>query len=178
MATAKLTLPDGTNVLIEGTPEEIERLLSFYSGRSPTPPSKPPSRAAKPFASSRKAADAGGEPDIADIVNTIKTCDEAEAIESRILGRDSQVDRVLLPLYIVHQYFGGKFGLTSGHINRVTTELGIPISTPNASATLSSTANRYVIGDKTRRRGRAVRYKMHRRGVEYIRSVLASTSND
>lgn len=176
MATAKLTLPDGTNVLIEGTPEEIERLLSYYSGGSASPP-KPTSRVSRATPSSKKPPRSADEPDVAEIVNTIKTCDEAEAIETRILARDSQVDRVLLPLYIVHQYFGGKFGLTSGHINRVTTELGIPISTPNASATLSSTANRYVIGDKTRQRCRPVRYKMHRRGVEYIKSVLATTSN-
>ena len=116
--------------------------------------------------------------DYTQIVNLVKTCEEAEAIEKQILNRDSQVDRTLLPLYIVHEYLDNAFALTSGEIGKITTDLGIPISQPNASRTLAGTASRYVIGDKIKKKGQAVRYKLHRRGVDYIKSVIGGSGNE
>jgi hypothetical protein len=62
-------------------------------------------------------------------------------------------------------------------VKKITTELGIPISQPNASRTLSGTASKYVIGDKVRVKGQPVRYKLSRRGVKYMKEVLAGNSN-
>ena len=107
----------------------------------------------------------------------IKTCDEAEAMEKEIFDRTSQVNRILLSLYVVHEHLDNAFGLTSGEISKITTELGIPISQPNASSSLSGTASRYVVGSNVRRKGRAVRYKIHRRGVQYFKTVLAGEGN-
>jgi len=111
-----------------------------------------------------------------EIITLIKDCDEAEAIETQILDRVAQVDRTLLPLYIVHEYLGDAVGLTSGDVNKITTNLGIPISRPNASSTLSGTASKYVIGDKVKVKGRPVRYKLSRRGVQYLKQVLAGSA--
>ena len=62
-------------------------------------------------------------------------------------------------------------------MSKITTDLGIPISQSNASTTLSGTASKYVIGDKVKVRGKAVRYKLSRRGVKYMKEVLAGNAD-
>lgn len=173
MAKASIALPNGTVVNIEGTPEEVQHLLKFYSDQSIETPRR---RASKKPVSARGMAKkkemASENIDYAEIVNLVKECGEAEAIEEQILDRASQVNRTLLPLYIVHEYLNNDKKLTSGEITKVTTDLGIPISQPNASRTLSGTASRYVIGDKVKKKGQPVRYKLSRRGVKYLKAVL------
>jgi hypothetical protein len=185
MPKANLTLQNGTVVVIEGTAEEIQELLTFYGGDrvdSKAPPIKQRRALAKRRPKRPGAAESGtasaaevAAPDISEVVNLIKTCDEAELIETRILDQSSVINRTLLPLYIVHEHLGNSIGLTSGDVNKITTELGIPVRTPNASTTLSSSAARYVVGDKVRKNGVPVRYKMSRRGVQYLKSVIAGT---
>ena len=87
------------------------------------------------------------------------------------------MNRILLPLYIVHEYYGNSIGLTSGDVSKITTDLGVPVQTPNASRTLSGTASRYVIGDSVRKKGQPVRYKLSRRGVQFIKEVISGGVN-
>lgn len=181
MAKANIQLPDGTTIVIDGTVEEIEKILHVYkkpieSTRSSPVKKKPAKRGA--VATPKSTEKPEDSIDYAQIVNLVKTCEEAEAIEKQILNRDSQVDRTLLPLYIVNQYLDNGFGLTSGEISKITTDLGIPISQPNASRTLAGTASRYVIGDKIKKKGQVVRYKLHRRGIDYIKSVIDGSGNE
>jgi len=193
MTKASISLPNGTKVEIDGTPEEVAQLLSLYgqNGSPPSPrhPDAPSLRKKKPRKPRRTPAATGGGPakadpsgltsaDLAQVVNTVKSCDEAEAIEKRILDKTSQVDRTLLPLYVVHDYMSNKFALTSGDINKITTQLGIPISTANASTTLSGTASRYVMADSVRRAGVPVRYKISRRGQQYLKSVITGQTRE
>lgn len=183
MAKASLRLPNGTDVQIEGSVEEVRELLNFYGGPTPSVLNQLPRPATRPRIRPRSTRGAekakeGTGPDIAQVVTLIKDCDEAEAIEKKILDRSSQVDRTLLPLYIANKYIGNALALSSGDINKVTTELGVPVSTANASTTLSTTAARYVIGDSVRRRGQAVGYKLSRRGVHYMESVISGTPSE
>jgi hypothetical protein len=182
MAKASLTLPNGTVVQVEGTLDEVRDLLQFYgsaaprpAARSATPKENQPARAPtkkRPPASEAGGGDQPGSPNLSEIVNLAKNCDEAEDIERHILDRASQVDRTLLPLYVVHEHLGNRFGLSSGEVSKITTDLGVPVSQPNASRTLSGTAAKYVIGDKVRKKGQAVRYKLSRRGVKYLKAVI------
>lgn len=181
MAKASLTLPSGTIVQIEGSADDIRDLLAFYGGteggHSPPPRKKGDMRAA----GKKVAPQAPNESDILDItqiVNLVKSCNEAEGIEAHILDKSSQVDRVLLPLYIVHEYLDDAHALSSGDVTAVTTQLSVPVAQPNASRTLSGTASKYVIGDSTRKKGSAVRYKLNRRGAKYLRSVITGDSGD
>ncbi len=181
MAKASLKLANGTMVTFEGTPEEVKRLLEPYGGEAKRPASAARRRGAgKPEARGTRAKSrdeiTDGKPDLNEVITLVKDCDESEAIEKQILDRTSQVDRTLLPLYIVHEYLDNAFGLTSGEVNKITTDLGIPISQPNASRTLSGTASKYVIGDKVKVKGQAVRYKLSRRGVRYMKEVLAGNA--
>ncbi len=178
MPKATFSLPNGTMVTIDGSTEEVQRLLSVYAGQTNTSPqtrqqprqSKVPRRRA---AKNTSVAAESERVEASTIVNLIKTCDEAEAIEKHILDHDSLVDRTLLPLYIVYGYLENGVGLTSGDIHRITRDLGSPVRQSHASTTLSTTAARYVIGDKVRQKGVAVRYKLSRRGHEYMKSVIA-----
>ena len=183
MAKALLKLPNGTAVTLEGTPEEVKHLLELYGGEAQTP-AKPGTRTRRRRSSKTSSESTGPtekqgdvKPDLSQIVTLIKNCDEAEAIETQILDRAGQVDRTLLALYIVHEHLDNAFGITSGEINKITKDLGIPISQPAASRTLSGSASRYVIGDKVKVKGQAVRYRLSRRGVQYLQEVLAGNRN-
>jgi hypothetical protein len=177
MSKASIKLANGTSVQIEGTPEEVAKLLALYGGGKSVAPDQTShgrTRTAPKGKSPQATAGAHATADLSQIINLIKTCDEAEAIESKILDKVSQVNRILLPLYIAHEYLDNTPSLTSGEVSQITTDLGIPVSQPNASTMLSGTASRYVIGDKVRKRGQAVRYKLSRRGLQYLKGVLDS----
>jgi hypothetical protein len=177
MAKAHLTFPNGTLVSIEGTPEEVQKLLAFYSPSVTPGKANELSHARKGKQSSGAPVAHTGQPDVSQIVNLIKTCDQADAIETNILDRTSVVDRTLLPLYIVHEHLDNSVALTSGEISTITSDLGVPIATPNVSTTLSTTASRYVVGDKIRKQGNPVRYKLSRRGVQYMKTVIKGSEN-
>jgi hypothetical protein len=186
LAKANFVLPNGTTVNIEGTAEEIRTLLEVYGGetgqaRSAPPKSKGTAGRTKRRTKKSTPARAKSEStavDISEVVRLVKDCEEAEDIERQILDWTSQVNRTLLPLYIVHEHLDNEFALSSGDINRITTDLGVPVSQPNASSTLSGTASKYVIGDSVRLKGRAVRYKLSRRGIQYVRSVIRGESGE
>lgn len=186
MAKATVTLQNGTVVNIEGTTEEVRALLDFYGGsasHAASARSKPELKVRRKKGAARKASKATADApsasaNLSDIVAVVKNCEEADAIEKQVLDRTSQVDRTLLPLYVVHEYFDNAFGLSSGEVNKITTDLGVPLSQPNASKTLSGTASKYVIGDRVRRKGQTVKYKLSHRGIKYIRSVIRGTSSE
>ncbi|NKE72169.1 hypothetical protein [Candidatus Manganitrophus noduliformans] len=180
MTKASLKLPNGAVVTLEGTPEEVRQLLELYDGNQPAPetPYRKKRKSGAAVGKAKSDSDSNdGKPNLNHIVTLTKECDEAETIETQILDRTAQVDRTLLPLYVVHEYLDNAFGLTSGEIRKITTDLGIPISQPNASRTLSGTASKYVIGDKVKVKGQPVRYKLSRRGVQYMKEVLAGNAN-
>jgi hypothetical protein len=175
MAKASMTLPDGTTVQIEGSADEIQKIISLHNqtgSQSKIPPASKPRKS-----NSKKETQEESAFDLMEIVNQIKNCDEAEKIELNILDRTSQVDRILLPLFITHKYINEKTKLTSGDISRVLGDLGINIFTPNVANTLSGSASKYVIGDKVRKRGQAVEYKISRRGEQYLNSVIESKAD-
>jgi hypothetical protein len=161
MAKATMRLANGTVVTIQGTPQGAPAKSAHPSRPQP-----------------KRSVDPGGSVStpIVDIANLARECDEADEIEKRILDRSSQLDRVLLPLYIVHEYMKGSHALTSGEVSAVIKDLGVPILLTNVSKTLSGAASKYVMGDRVRRPGQSVRYKLNRRGVAYIKSVLTGAT--
>jgi len=183
MAKASIELPNGTSVIIEGTPEEVRKLLEYYGAGSSERGAGAGAAGKKTDEKAKKATTGGAtgpatdQPNLAEIINLIRNSDEAEKIETNILDRTSQVNRVLLPLYVVHEELGAAYGLTSGEISKITTNLGIPVQSPNVSNTLSGTASRYVMPDKVRKKGQPVRYKLSRRGVKYLASVIKGTED-
>jgi hypothetical protein len=180
MAKANLTLPNGTAVVLEGSPEEVHRLLGLVSASDGDAPDAPRHRSVRAKGRSVRARNdlstekATGGTDLAAIVNLIKTCDRADEIEQKILDQKSLVHRILVPLYVISKYGDSSRGLTSGEISRITRELGVPVSQPNTSTALSSHASKYVMGDRVRRKGEAVSYQISRRGIQYLDGVLST----
>jgi hypothetical protein len=172
MAKASFTLPNGTSIVIEGTPEEVQGLLAYYTNVSnPVAPS--PSKQHKPKTEEIPPIESKAKPDKRDIekiVEIIKTYPEAEAIEERILDKTSEANRVLLPLYIIHEHLDGMFGLSTNEISEITISLGVKVSRQNALRSVKFTAPGYVI-----KFGNPPRYKINRRGISHIKSVLAGT---
>jgi hypothetical protein len=172
MTSAKLTLPNGTVLTIDGSVEDIRKLVDLYgnsSSPSDTSSKSPKSHDPKRFPQSLKQKDY-----ITQIVNKIKDCEESDIIEENIIDEASEVNRVLLALYIIHEYMGNTIALQSGEISKITKELGIPISQPNVSSTLSGAASRYVMGDRTRKAKQVVKYKLNRRGLKYMKEIIKS----
>ncbi len=174
MATSKIVLPNGTVITIDGKPEEIKAVLSLYHTATPGPTSpggkkkgvKKTPRATT-TTTSQEDTDA-----VMEVVTSIKESDDAEAIEENVLDRSSQIDRILLPLYINQKYHANKFALTTGEIAKILTELGVPIHIANVSTAIKSSASKYVVSDKVRKQGQAVRYKLSRRGFQYMSTVI------
>jgi hypothetical protein len=175
MAKGKITLPNGTIINIEGTPEEIHKLIDLYNNSTKD---KKIIKKSKAENTKEKTNNSIPEDYITQIVNLIKDCDESTSIEENIIDRISQVNRVLLPLYIIHKYMNNSFGLQSGEISKITKELGIPISQPNVSRVLSNTAVRYIMGNSVKKGKKAIKYKLNRRGVMYLKDIIQGESND
>lgn len=177
MATAKIELPSGAIVTIEGSTKEVQDLLDHYDiGVGADEGSAEVKLRAR--STTAKKATEDPQPNLAEVVNLIKSCDEAEAIEKEILDRTSEVNRVLLPLYIVHGYLDSKFGLTSVDIQKITTDLGVQVRRQNAYRSLTGSGSGYVSADKVRERGVATKYTLNRRGVKYVKSVLEGEGSE
>jgi hypothetical protein len=175
MAKASMILPDGTTVIIEGSPDEIKKIIALRQVPQPGIEEKPQRKRRAAKAVSRPADEGVNLPNL---VNQAKSSDEFELIESNILDRTSLVDRILLPMYVAAKHISGHTSLTSGDISKFLSELGVNIAQPNVARTLSSTALKYVIGDKIRKKGQAVRYRLSRRGMQYVSAVIRGKSND
>jgi hypothetical protein len=174
MAKASMTLPDGTTVLIEGSPEEIKKILALHK---PIQLEQKERSQAKRHTKKHVASSNDAGSDLPDLVNQAKSSDDFELIEKNILDRSSLVDRILLPLYIAAKHFSENASLTSGDISKFLSQLGVNIAQPNVARTLSSTALKYVIGDKIRKQGQAVRYRLSRRGMQYLTAVIKGNKN-
>jgi hypothetical protein len=178
MPKAVVKLPNGTVVEIEGSPEEVQRLLAFYGlpTQEPKKARATKRRVGAVAAESMAKKDVPTQEDLATLINLVRTSEEAEAIETNILDRTSEVNRVLLPLYIAHKHMGDSFGLTTVEIAAITTDLGIRVFRQNVFRALTGSGARYVIGDRVRKPGQATRYKLNRRGLQYMKEVLEGAS--
>ncbi|MGD0174497.1 MAG: hypothetical protein ABSC61_08705 [Anaerolineales bacterium] len=176
MPKASFTLPNGTVVTIDGTPSEVRNLLAFYGGNPEKGKDAGQKKSAKAGRKKSSAEKKISPAKIAQIVNQIKSCPEAEGIEKNILAKSHEANRVLLPLYVIHEYMGNAFGITTIEISKVTAELGARVRVSRQAALralVRSPASRYVLTDKARRRGIATRYTLDARGVEYLKTVIA-----
>jgi len=174
MPKANMNLPDGTKIVIEGTVGEIQKIIATRYTQQPLIAQNSKNghvRKQKPVATS-----SGEKKDLREIVNAIKNDSDFEKIEENILDKKSQVDRVLLPLYISHKQFGNSCELTSGEVSKILRDLNIQITQPNVAITFSRGASKYVIGNKLRKRGSKVYYRISRSGERHLASVIKGNS--
>lgn len=185
MLKATFSLPNGTLITIEGLREDVQNLLDYYSNTHPSDSTLPKHESKVVSKTVHKAAKPETSDDISPdmiikIVNTIRSCLEAEAIEKNILeAKSSEAVRVLLPLYIVHEYLDNSFGLTTVDIGAITAELGdkVKVRRQNVLRAVKSSASKYVLGDRRRKVGTGTHYTINERGVQYIKSILAGSES-
>ena len=178
MAEAKIKLPNGTEVAVIGSPEEIAKVVSLYNETNSTPAPKAetrPNQRTQGF--TEHSVDAENQPpiDLAAIVNTINDCDEADLIERIVLDESDVVNRILMCLYINEKYFGSKPPMTTGDISKILKQLGVPVATANVSIAISRKANSYVMYDGVRTKGSVIRYSINRRGFQYFERLLSGS---
>lgn len=105
------------------------------------------------------------------IVNKIKGCEESEKIDAQVLNKISLPARVLLPFYICYKYFPEQ-GLTTGDIEKITSQLRVRVKVPNVSKAVAGSLQKYLAGDSIRGRGKTSRYKLNLKGAKYFESLL------
>jgi hypothetical protein len=176
MAKATLTLGPGKVVTIEGTAKEVHELLLLHVG-TPNAPTSPRKTKKAGTAKNSVLGDHGLDDRVPDIVNLIKSCDEAEQIERQILDRSSAINRCLLPLYVAHEYMKNAFGLTTGQISTVTKELGVFISSQHVSRAFTDSASKYVMAETTRQQGKPTEYRINRRGIQFLKDLLQGSKD-
>lgn len=108
---------------------------------------------------------------LSQIVNKIHSCKENEKIEQNILDKTLLAGRILLPLYICHKYFPDQV-LTTGDIEKITSELNIKIASSNISKEIKNSLRKYLESDSARIKGRIIYYKLNRKGAKYFESLL------
>ena len=176
MTEAKIELPDGTIIEIKGSTDAVKDIVDHVSSGRGAKESKKPEKKAKSKADAAAKDDPkkrAQEDDLAEIVNVIKTCDEADDIEKNVLDNGSEADRALLPLYIVKMYFDNRFPLSTVEISTIVTEFSVSMRRQNALRALKGAGASYVITDGIRKRGVPTLFRLNRRGEKHLKEVIA-----
>jgi hypothetical protein len=169
MPKATITRKSGATVTIDGTPTEVHKLLQLHDEDRPVSRGTTSPKADTEMEPTEATPNRDAIPQI---VNMIRSCDDAERIEKQILDKSNVANRCLLPLYIVHQHFNNAFGLTTGQISAVTKELGVPVFQSNVAHTFAHAAGKFVMGSRTRKKGVAVEYRINRRGLQHLENAI------
>lgn len=169
MVKSIIKLENGTIITVEGSVEDVAKLMSVYGEHNSQTSVHSPRKTVKKEVSSQ------GEDKIDAIllVNATKDAKDYEEIEKNILDKASQVDRVLLPIFIAERRFGGDASLTSNDIYKYLKEFGINMALPNISKTLGGPAKNYIMGDSVRKKGSATSYRISRKGKQYVNQMLS-----
>jgi hypothetical protein len=130
----------------------------------------------KPVPTTPSQKSSGSDSNLA-IVNDIKACDEADKIETHVLDKASVAGRILLPFFICSKYFPER-RLTSGDVEKITSDLGVKVKTSNVSTAITNSLLTYLDGDSTRVKGKAVSYKLNRKGIKHFESILAGNDEE
>jgi hypothetical protein len=104
------------------------------------------------------------------IANKTTDCDESADIQAKVLDGRSVDAKVLMCFYISHKYFGNAW-LTSGDVQRITTELGVKIAVGNASNTMKKLRT-YLETGKVRKKGSPTPCRLNRSGIKRFEEIL------
>lgn len=109
------------------------------------------------------------------IVNKIGDCDEADDIQTKVLDKRDRSGRVLLCLYISQKYFGNAW-LTTGDIEKITSELGVKVEISNVTKSLKSLRS-YIESGSVRRKGQSTPYRLNRKGRKHFEEIIHGKEN-
>ena len=107
------------------------------------------------------------------ITNKAGDCDESDKIQSNILDQKGMNVKILLSFYVSYKYFKNAW-LTTGDIEKITSNLGVRIAVSNVSNKIKSNLRQYLESGSVRRLGLPTPYRLNRNGVKYFESLLGA----
>lgn len=108
---------------------------------------------------------------ILSIVNKVGDSDESEEIQSKVLDQRSMDAKILLCFYISYKYFKNEW-LTSGSIEKITSDLGTKVDKGNASNKIKKEIRQYLESGTTRKKGQPTPYRLNRKGFKRFEEIL------
>jgi hypothetical protein len=144
---------------------------SVADGEHTDRPERSASRRRRARTSATVQHDEGPGAPIKDIVNAIRTSERAELIEKNVLDRQDQLNRVLLPLFIVHTTLNDHCALSARDIAEVLRLLSVPVARENVSKMLREPGARFVTIESE---GSPKRFKLIKRGAVHMESLLSA----
>jgi hypothetical protein len=117
-----------------------------------------------------KKAENEGNSIVLQIVNKVGDCDETADIQARVLDKRGAEGRVLLSFYVSQKYFNNTW-LTSGDVEKITSDLGVKIDKKNISNYLV-TYRKYLESNAVRKSGQPTPYRMNRGGVKRFEEII------
>jgi len=105
------------------------------------------------------------------IVNKIGDCEENETIQQNILDKKSMEAKILLCFYISYKYFKNIW-LTTGDIEKITSNLGTKIAAGNVSNKIKGEIRKYLEGGSVRKKGQPTPYRLNRQGVKRFEEII------
>jgi hypothetical protein len=109
---------------------------------------------------------------LAQIIASVNDADNYDDIAKYVLDRADRTPRILMCFYFAHQHQTDP-AMTTGDVERFTSQLGVKIAQPNVAKVIRQSAGKYLTADRVRRRGHAVRYKINRRGIAAFEEIVA-----
>lgn len=109
------------------------------------------------------------------IVNKIGDCEESEVIQQKVLDKKSMEAKILLCFYISYKYFNNAW-LTTGDIEKITSDLGIKIDVRNVTNKMKK-IKKYLESGTTRRKGQPTPYRLNRQGIKRFEEIIHAEDN-
>jgi len=108
---------------------------------------------------------------VLNIINKIGECDESEKIQANVLDKTSMEGKILLCFHISYRYFKNA-RLTTGDIEKITSELGTKITVGNVSNKITGGLRKYLESGTTRKHGAPTPYRLNRKGAKRFKEII------
>ncbi len=104
------------------------------------------------------------------IINKIGDCDESDDIQSNVLDKRDREGRVLLCMYVSYKYFDNAW-LTTGDIEKITSDLGVKIDISNVTKALKA-LRLYTEHSSVPKKGQSTPYRLNRKGIKRFEEII------
>jgi hypothetical protein len=178
MAKAKIELNTGTIITIDGSADEINTVIKAVDHKQPhTDKKEPPAKTKNKKTATKKLVKDESESKniIKDITALIHDSAEFQSIENNILDKKDRIAKILLCFKFANDL---EATLTSSQVELITDQLGIKIASANIAKVIRLNAKKYLSGDKVRKQGNRINYRINRAGLKRYNEILSKTNTN
>lgn len=146
----------------------------YYSGSSSVAPKK--NGIDKNSQDSKSNIEEPEEDDfsVTEIVNSINDSENLDQIESKILNKSNQLNRILLCFYFIDKVYPNE-SVTTGVIEEITDQLGVKIHKTNIGTKIKDNL-KFFAAEDVRKQGSHVHYKINRKGITEFEKLIEDAS--